>query len=171
MAQQAKTGLLKAGALVASMAAAAFPAAAQDVTVAAEQDRSGWSEETRELAEASNAATEYARKNGVAILLHVGLDIQNHAESEALLAWVQQQFKEGFAKQGLEVGIFPRMNDAAGTGLVYHVGDTIYTPPRSERAVLDLQTASDLIPDVAEQTRISLELAELQPELAPQPGG
>ena len=87
------------------------------------------------------------------------MDIQCHEQPEALLQWVKDQFRAGFADKGLEVGIFTSLNDAAGTGLVYHVGDSIY---RAKDPTMDLQTASDLIPDVAEQAHLAIELAQVR---------
>lgn len=170
MAGNAKTNGFLSSIAGAAMAfgAAVGPAHAQEATnVANGETKTIWTDELRELAAADRAATEYAKQHGAAILLHVGKDIQDHEQSEALLAWVKDQFKTGFAKQGLEIEIFARMNDAAGTGLVYHIGDHLYTPPGSDNPLLDLQTASNLIPDVTEQARLAMELAQVDDE--PQP--
>lgn len=114
-------------------------------------------EEIAALHSGDLAATAHAAEHGVAILLHVGMDIQCHEQSEAVLAWVQEEFRSKFAEHGLYVGVFPRMNDGQGTVLTYHVGDHIYSPP-GEDPVLSLQQASDFVPDVVEQARIALQL-------------
>lgn len=160
------SGFAKAAALGAAVALT--PAALS----AEEAQPTAMTEELVELQEATRQAIAYAEENGVAILLHVGLDIQNHEQSEALLQWVQDEFRRHFAEQGLDVGIFPRMNDAAGSGLVYHVGEHIYSPPGGD-PLLNLQEAANLVPDVAEQARIAIQLAAVQTtQLTPRsPGG
>lgn len=175
MAALAKTnGFLSsiAGAAMAFSAAVA-PAHAQEATnVANGETKTIWTDELRELAAADRAATEYAKQHGAAILLHVGKDIQDHEQSEALLAWVKDQFKAGFAKQGFEIEIFTSMNDAVGTVLVYHVGDHVYTPAGEKDPLLGLQKASSFIPEVVEQARLAQELAQADLQVrSPIPGG
>lgn len=168
---QAKTSRIFSAAVgaVAGLAAAVTPvsATAQDAAAPA-----AMTEELSELREATRQAITYAEQNGVAILLHVGEDIQNHEQSEALLLWVQDEFRKKFAAHDLEVGIFPRMNDARATGLQYFVGDHIYTPV-GENSLLNLQEADAAIPAVAEQANIARQLVSAQPiQPAPiTPGG
>ncbi len=144
------------------LAATANNAYAQDATL----QPAATAQELADLSEANRAAFSYAREHGVAILIHVGMDIQNHEQPEALLAWVENEFETKFAEHGINVGIFPRMNDSAGTGLVYHVGEHIYTPPGKESPILGLQQAAELVPNVAEQGQLALELkvSEAGPE-------
>ena len=163
---QAKTSRLFSAAVgaAAGIAAAVTPlsATAQDAATPAVM-----TEELQELREGTRQAMAYAEQNGVAILLHVGEDIQDHEQSEALLVWVQDEFRKKFAAHGLEVGIFPRMNDARATGLQYFVGDHIYTPV-GENSHLNLQEADAAIPAVAEQAYIARQLASAQ-QVQPEP--
>jgi hypothetical protein len=163
--------LLGAG-LALSAAFVPAVATAQDVMPVANTVENARTAEISELRAADRAATAYAKEHGVAILLHVGKDIQNHEQPEALLQWVENQFKDSFSKYGIKVGIFPSMNDAKGSGLTYHIGDHIYSPPGSN-GLFDLQTASEIVPEVVEQAKIALELAKADINVLPasQPGG
>ncbi|WP_299810433.1 hypothetical protein [uncultured Roseibium sp.] len=176
MAQAKQTSRLFGAVAGAAMTAAALftpvAANAQEVTSVANTVETSRTAEIAELRAADRAATAYAKEHGVAILLHVGMDIQNHEQPEDLLQWVENQFKESFAKHGIDIGIFPRTNDARGSGLTYHVGDHIYSPPGSN-GLFDLQTASEIVPDVVKQARIALELAnaDIDAFQSSQPGG
>src|SRR5690606_396616 len=132
MAQAKQTSRLFGAVAGAAMTAAAVftpvAASAQEVIPVANTAESTRAAERPELSDANRAAFAYAQQHGVAILLHVGMDMQNHEQPDALLQWVQNDFKARFAQHGIDVGVFPSMNDAAGSGLVYHVGDHIYTP-------------------------------------------
>ncbi|MEL6172440.1 MAG: hypothetical protein AAFR02_10590 [Pseudomonadota bacterium] len=157
----AKTSRLFSAAVgaAAGIAAAVTPvsATAQDAAASA-----AITEELSELREATRQAIAYAEQNGVAILLHVGEDIQNHDQSEALLLWVQDEFRKKFAAHDLDVGIFPSTNlDGRATVLTYHVGDHIYVPDGSN-GVLNLQEADAAVPDVAEQAHLARQLAAAQ---------
>jgi len=171
MAQAKKASFAIAGALAASLSAAtaAAPGYANADEAAAACTPPTEAVQRSEFSEANGSAFAHAREHGVAILIHVGMDYQCHEEADALLQWTKDQFQQAFAQQGINVGIFTRLNDAAGTGLAYHVGDHIYTPAGSDDALIGLQTAFNLVPDVAEQGRIALQLAELN--VQPQPTG
>jgi len=158
---QAKTSRVFSAAVgvAAGIAAAVTPVSttAQDAAAPAVM-----TEELHALREGTRQAIEYAEQNGVAILLHVGEDIQNHEQSEALLLWVQDEFRKKFAAHGLEVGIFPRINlGGKATGLEYFVGNHFYKPEGSN-GLLNLQEADAVIPDVAEQAHLARQLAAAQ---------
>lgn len=130
----------------------------------------GWTDELRELDAAAIAANAYASTHGAAILLHVGMDIQNHEQSDAVLAWVADTYKKEFAPYGIEIEVFPTMNDAPASGIEYRVGPKPYTPFGQPDPLLDLQTGvtPQVVADVAEQARLQLELAlNLRPAAAP----
>ena len=126
-------------------------------------------EELEQLGQANRQAFDYAREHGVAIVLHMGDDMRNHEQPEALQAWLEQQFRDRFAAEGINVGIFPRVNlNAAASGVTYHVGNHIYEPPGQD-PILNLQEAMDYVTDVAEQGRIAIQLAQASIDNQPTP--
>ena len=118
-------------------------------------------EQREQYRQARHDAAKHAIEHGVAIILHVGMDIQSHEQPEALLAWVQNEFRTKFTEHGINVGVFPSMNDAPGTGLVYRVGDHLYSPEGAD-PLLNLKEADRLVPEVAEQGRLALGLPPVQ---------
>ncbi|MEM7290511.1 MAG: hypothetical protein AAF412_09135 [Pseudomonadota bacterium] len=144
-----------------------FSAVAQD---AAPTEAAVWTDELRDLRAARSAANEHASTHGAAVLLHVGMDIQNHPQREEVLAWVAETYKGHFEPYGIEIEVFPSMNDASATVLEYRIGPKPYTPVGQPDPILDLQTGVQpaVVADVAQQAALQLELAaNLQPAAAP----
>ena len=157
--------------VVAAAATLPFSASAQDT---APTEAAVWTEELRELDAASLAADEHATRYGAAIILHVGMDIQNHPQRDALLEWVAETYKGHFEPYGIEIEVFPRMNDKPASVLEYRIGPKPYTPKGQPDPILDLATAEDpaVVEDVATQAALQLELAlNTQDEFAATPGG
>lgn len=133
-----------------------------------------WTDELRGLDAARDAATAHATTHGAAIILHVGMDIQNHPQRDALLEWVAETYKGHFKPHGIEIEVFTSLNDAPASGLEYRIGPKPYTPKGQPDPLLDLATAEDpaVVEDVATQTALQLELAlNTQDDFTVTPGG
>ncbi len=112
-------------------------------------------QEIAEFNEARFAAGAYARENNsVAILFHIGEDIQSMPNTDEVIAKVEAHFEQAFASHGITAEAFSRVNlNARATGLTYYYGDNIFGA--TDGVIdLDLQQASDAIPSVAESLRL-----------------
>lgn len=148
-------------------------ATAQDVTPTAMTHE----QEIAQFGAALSAARDYARENNsVAILFHIGEDIQAMPNRDEVIAKVEAHFEQQFASLGIAAEAFSRINlNARATGLTYYYGDARYVRPSDGVIDLDLQEASDAIPSVAESLRLLLQTKQAQAEvvssLSPNIGG
>lgn len=149
-------------------------AGAQDAQPAAMTEE----QELAAFGEAISAARDYARdNNSVAILFHIGEDIQAMPNRDEVIAKVEAHFEQQFASLGIEAESFSRINlNARATGLTYYYGDNVYG--NADGVInLDLQEASDSIPSVTESLRLHLQTIQAQAEpdvvgsLSPNVGG
>lgn len=169
-----------------ALSAAAFPAAAQDATPAAQSldqvdtilcetdypyyTKDGWTPETADLNCAVVAANEYAENNpGVGVLIHVGKDIPNarFPTPESFGQAVVDTFR---SQHGVDAAYFLTQNDARATGMEFYIGP--YTHGADNGTELkNVTEAFYAMPEVAALLRVIWEdkLAAAQQMEAPAP--